>query len=398
MRAADWDAPSSDDDGFADAVGVGVEKLTRPHYELPAFVGVSAPQASGAPTALVPCSSVGVSNAYRSIVLPAEAGAVVRRVAESVVRPSAPSKRFQPVLDKLTSVDVSMTVPGRKVLAMLTGGASHSHIREKLQVLAAAQHWGTTAWVQSLFTHLCAGLQRKDMRCQACWRCFATDSTTLPLGAVTWSARQRGLGQGVVSTFSSRDAEEVTEANTRGKIHQSIVIFAFLLRYPSGKAVVLACPVVVPLQITDSGKAEVLVSAWEESLEYHMWDEIVKLSEAAYDWMSMDRDSANIRGQRNWAALKDSVSHHRNGCYAHCLWTVAGALFDIVAGLVSGTVSVHLSTRWAAHWKLFTETCEASRRWASMVIPRPSPTSQTQIFSMASSGSVYRMTRVARRA
>ena len=298
---------------------------------------------------------------YVRLRLPEGSTDIVQRVAVAAGKNAPPRKTYMALFEQFTSAVTSTSVPGRAVMAKITGHESHTHIAEKLVLMASAMHFGTRYFLHAVIASLYGAIKRKDMRPQHAWTFFASDSTTLPVGTLAWSSKSRGPehATGCVSSFRPDEAEDnVTEASAQAKIHQSSLAYAFLMHPSRGPSLLLVVPVVLPLQVTDCGVAEVAYTAWEESMSCEHLRDLCSEAETSSTFMSMDRDAANVRGHREWEARHPEDEHQRSRCYAHCLWTVVGDIFMIVPGLLSGIVSVNMSTRSGAHWKLVRQTAE----------------------------------------
>ena len=190
------------------------------------------------------------------------------------------------------------------------------------------------------------------------FKVFASDSTTLPIGEVTWSPQHHApeLPEIAMQAFQASEEPPVTESTARTKIHQSSWELAFWCRTPDEQDSLLVVPLVAPLQISDCGVAEALYACWEETMGLELLDDIAAVAEESHSHFSMDRDASNIKSDREWLHRHSSDNHYRDGCYAHCLFTVSGAVFGSCPGLISGIVSLDLSTRSGAMWKLFMRT------------------------------------------
>ena len=70
----------------------------------------------------------------------------------------------------------------------------------------------------------------------------------------------------------------------------------------------------------------------------------------------MDRDSANIKADREWDDSLPWAYHHPDKDYCHMLFKVAGAMQDTFSGLSSGVLAVAMSTAMGSHWDLFKQT------------------------------------------
>ena len=147
----------------------------------------------------------------------------------------------------------------------------------------------------------------------------------------------------------------VKEARPRAKIHQSSLTLAFWLRMPDDTDVLQVLPVVLPLAVTDTGKAEATYTVWEEAMAIEQFNDITEAASSSYSFFSMGRDSSNIKADREWDVVEKN-EHHRDGCYSHCLFTVTGAVFGAAPGALSGLVSLDMSTRRGSHWELCKET------------------------------------------
>ena len=75
-----------------------------------------------------------------------------------------------------------------------------------------------------------------------------------------------------------------------------------------------------------------------------------------YDNFLMDRDSANIKADREWGDSLPWAYHHRDKDYCHMLFTVAGAMQDTFSGLTSGVLALAMSTASGANWGLWDNT------------------------------------------
>ena len=183
---------------------------------------------------------------------------------------------------------------------------------------------------------------------------FSSDSTTLPIGKLAWSTSSRDDdAQADLTLYKpDDDAHDVEEAGPRAKIHQSDACIALLITRSDGSHTLLILPFVSPLQVTDSGKAETARVAWSESLRIEFFEEVSELAASSYDFFSMDRDSANVKGHRGWEGSAPTRTHHRGPCYSHCFFTIAGSVWHCCDGLVSGVISVNLGTRSGSHWKI----------------------------------------------
>ena len=81
-----------------------------------------------------------------------------------------------------------------------------------------------------------------------------------------------------------------------------------------------------------------------------------KVSPMHYDNFLMDRDSANIKADREWDDTLPWAYHHRDKDYCHMLFTVAGAMQDTFSGMTSGVLALAMSTASGANWDLFKQT------------------------------------------
>jgi len=150
----------------------------------------------------------------------------------------------------------------------------------------------------------------------------------------------------------TRADADVLEERPRVKIHQSSLCIAFFYtQVESNEDILLVLPMVAPLQVTDTGHAESAVAAWSETLYMDKYDEVKAFADVSYTMASMDRDAANIKGFRCWAATNTGDVNHRSGCIEHCLFTVSGGMFLVTEWLVSGTIALDMATRSGSHYK-----------------------------------------------
>jgi len=260
--------------------------------------------------------------------------------------------------EQFAGSDTHWSVPGRAVIAKILGKTSHTHVGDDLQKLAGTEHFAQRVWVESVLIHLLAAIERKETKLKAAWTNFSSDSTTLLIGKTTWSSgpRTTDVVDGALAYAPSADADTQEEVGPRTKIHQSDLSLAFLLEKPDGSETLLIIPLVVPLQITDCGKAEAAYAAWAESVGFNSLSAVLAKAEVVYDFMSLDRDSANLKAHRAWKLLHKAANCHRSMCYCHGSWTVSGGCFQSCEGVVSGIVSLGLCVRPGSYWKLMKET------------------------------------------
>ena len=68
---------------------------------------------------------------------------ILSTVAKATVAGANRASVCEPLLQYLSTFSSTVTVPGRKVLATITGKQSHSHVAEKLASVVAAQFFGS---------------------------------------------------------------------------------------------------------------------------------------------------------------------------------------------------------------------------------------------------------------
>ena len=364
-----WDAVSSDDDA-------PVVQAAVPAALVPAVPAALVP-ANGAALKLPPSDSPleelitrrvatalpppGVGTDFNRLAVPGVGTDVVQTVGRAVSSTADPrTSPYASLSQRFCGKDDSWSIPGRAVIAAILGKSSHTHVGASLQKLAAAQHFGARLWFESVLHHLLAAIERKELRLRATWTNFSSDSTTLQIGNVVWSSgpRDTDIVGGTAAYVPLDDPDVEEEVGPRARIHQSDWNVAFLLEKPDGTCTLLVIPIVVPLQVTDCGKAEVAYAAWAESVGSDILDSVLEKADVVYDLMSLDRDSANLRAHRSWTQLHNAAVCHRSMCYAHGSWTVSGGVFQSCEGMVSGVVAVGLSARPGSMWKLMKRTLE----------------------------------------
>ena len=373
MQASDWDVDSSGDDydvrvvvspgaatssstGLAAGEGTLVARDAEHRIALrPGVLDLSAVVKRRHDTTLAPTRTTDMVG----VLIPSMGTEVVQRVATAAcIDGDAKNSSYQPFLDAFCDATTTSSIPGRAIIARLTGGATHTHVAEQLEASAAAMYFGARAWIQSTLAAILGGVARKEYKLMGVFKVFGSDSTSLPIGAVTWSSRRRApeLPQLTMTAHQPSDLPSDIDDTCRPKMHQSSWSLAFWFRDTDDKDSLLEIPLVVPLQISDSGVADVVYACWEESMGLELLDDVSKAADAVYSHLSMYRDSSNIKADREWIQNHPEDDHYRDGCYAHCTFTVAGAVFGTCSGLVSGVVSLDLSTRAGALWKLFKRT------------------------------------------
>jgi len=270
------------------------------------------------------------------------------------------------------------SLPTQDAIATILELKSHSRIREKIETVAAMHHFGQRVWVESLFSNLATGARLNVFAIRSTWVFFSSDCTVLPVGETIWPTQHRlpDIPEECMVAYSPPSSEptRTTEKRPDLKISQSALEFVVVMELSRGRRVALVVPVVCPLQATDSGAAEALYACWKESLAWPAFRELCQESDARHEYFSMDRDAANIKGDREVAdECPANTDHHRSGCYSHMTFTIASLMFMAFAGLISGIVALSLSTRPGGHWRSFRECFMCVVRASTVVVQGSRP-------------------------
>jgi hypothetical protein len=288
MSFADWDAyTSEEEDGVVARAGVvaaapacdapdgGALVIAHPPDTHARACDIGVLSASALQLALVPLHRKHVVPAPNTdlplVLVPGVGGEIVRLAAAAIPHGSHRSSAFEQELSLFCAHGAGLGVVSRQVQAALTGLASKTHSAEKMQAIAAAEHFGSQAFSSSVLLHIQSSVLRKSCKLSATLRFVCSDSTSLPIGRTVYGSVPQLVEhdakalQSVLALEAVDVGCNVLEDTPTAKIHQSHLKIAALLERPGEKLVALVLPRVCPLQVTDTGQAQTVLAAWDQT-------------------------------------------------------------------------------------------------------------------------------------
>ena len=192
---------------------------------------------------------------FQQLIVAGSGTEIVKSVAQMLVAKSTKRSGRESLLQRFARSDTDWSTPGRKLVADLLGKKTHSHVKDDFRAVAAAEHFGVRSLFESILAGIIAAVDSEKLLVHDVWKFFGSDTTTLPIGKLTWSARPRVVDtvRGPSLYICDEEADDHDEETPTAKIHQSDLTVALMLEHRRlSKRILLVIPLVMPLAVRQS--------------------------------------------------------------------------------------------------------------------------------------------------
>ena len=107
-----------------------------------------------------------------ALLLPTVGGEVVQASVQGVLHSKDRTSTYESTLKTFATKKTSLTFPSRQAMALIRGHSSASHSAEKIEAIAAAQHFGACAFHGSILGHCEASFRRGEFSLLGTFRFF----------------------------------------------------------------------------------------------------------------------------------------------------------------------------------------------------------------------------------